>query len=167
MTHAQPLVRRIVFTTIVLIAFLPATLNIAARVSAQTRSPLLFPNGAPRAVINKVMPADPNVPSDASVLRAGVRATATPGFLLYEGDVIETQSVKVTVDFLDEPYAERDNEVIIDVNSRVGISSTYSWWGTVWAKVKDAFSSKTTYAQAGATGTEYDGDPASVVRFET
>lgn len=123
---------------------------------AQTRSPLPFPDGAPKAVVKSVVPADPKVTSGATVSRAGLSAPVTPGFLLYVGDVIETQSVKVTVEFLDEPYAERQNEVIIDVNARVGISSTYSWWGTVWAKVKGAFESKTTYAQAGASGTEYE-----------
>jgi beta-lactam-binding protein with PASTA domain/TolA-binding protein len=139
-------------------ALLLATILLAAFKidQAQTRSPLPFPGGAPKAVIKSVMPADPMVRSGATVSRAGLSATATPGFLLYVGDVIETQSVKVTVEFLDEPYAERQNEVIIDVNARVGISSTYSWWGTVWAKVKGAFESKTTYAQAGATGTEYE-----------
>ncbi|HBB98247.1 MAG TPA: hypothetical protein DC054_22915 [Blastocatellia bacterium] len=154
MTHShRNFSGRILLPVLLLATILLAAFEID---QAQTRSPLPFPDGAPKAVIKSVMPADPSVRSIATVSRAGLSAPVTPGFLLYVGDVIETQSVKVTVEFLDEPYAERQNEVIIDVNSRVGISSTYSWWGTVWAKVKDAFASKTTYAQAGATGTEYE-----------
>src|SRR5258705_499556 len=106
MTHPQPTLRRIVFATIVLAVLLPATFSVASRASAQTRSPLPFPDGAPRAVIKSVMPADPSVPSAATVSRAGLSAAATAGFLLYVGDVIETQRVKVTVEFFDEPYAE-------------------------------------------------------------
>lgn len=146
--------RRILLLASMLMATLPAIVAMQFSVAAQTRSPLPFPPGAPAALIKRMSPhSQPS--SQATVWRAGVSAPASTGFLLYRGDVIETAAVKVTVVFLDEPYAVKDNEVIIDANSRVGIASTYSWWGSVWAKVKGVFNSKTTYAQAGATGTEY------------
>ena len=78
------------------------------------------------------------------------------GFPLYCGDVIQTSlETEATLAFLDPPFPERDNEVVVKADARVGISSTDSWWGTVWAKVKGTFTSKTTYAQMGAKGTEY------------
>ena len=78
------------------------------------------------------------------------------GFPLYCGDVIQTSlETEATLAFLDPPFPERDNEVVVKADARVGISSTDSWWGTVWAKVKGIFTSKTTYAQMGAKGTEY------------
>ncbi|HXT62793.1 MAG TPA: PASTA domain-containing protein, partial [Pyrinomonadaceae bacterium] len=38
----------------------------------------------------------------------------------------------------------------------VEIGSSDSWWGRMWAKVKDQFSSQTRYARLSARGTEYD-----------
>lgn len=138
-----------------IIAFLPLVSGDNFRVAAQVDA-LPVPPGTPAAVIKRVTPLNSTGTSRATVSRSGSTATVENGLLLYFGDVIETDDAKITVMFLDEPVAERDNEVIIDANSRVRISSTYSWWGTVWAKVKGVFSSKTTYAQAGATGTEYE-----------
>src|ERR1041385_2860279 len=95
----------------------------------------------------------------AVVTRAGGGETvaAAAGLPLYRGDVIETfVNTKVTLLFLDAPVAERDNEVIVDAGARVGISSTDSWWGRIWAKVKGAFDSRTDYVRLAAVGTEYE-----------
>jgi len=60
----------------------------------------------------------------------GETVSVSAGLLLYRGDIIETfDETKVTLLFLDAPVAERDNEVIIDANAKVGVSSTNSWWG--------------------------------------
>jgi beta-lactam-binding protein with PASTA domain len=88
---------------------------------------------------------------------SGETVSVSAGLLLYCGDIIETfDQTKVTVLFLDAPVSERDNEVIIDANAKVGISSTNSWWGKIWVKVKGAFNSNATYVRLGATGTEYE-----------
>jgi len=88
---------------------------------------------------------------------SGETVSVSAGLLLYCGDIIETfDHTKVTVLFLDTPVSERDNEVIIDANAKVGISSTNSWWGKIWVKVKGAFNSNATYVRLGATGTEYE-----------
>lgn len=95
----------------------------------------------------------------AVVTRAGGGETvaAVAGLPLYRGDVVETfVNTKVTLLFLDAPVAERDNEVIVDAGARVGISSTESWWGRIWAKVKGAFDSRTDYVRLAAVGTEYE-----------
>jgi len=139
-----------------IITLLPIVSATGFRAAAQVDA-LPVPTGTPpAALIKRVMPVSSTGTTSATVSRSGSRATVAAGLLLYLGDVIETEDAKITVLFLDDPFSERDNEVIIDAGSRVRISSTYSWWGTVWAKVKGAFNSKTTYAQAGATGTEYE-----------
>ncbi|MBA3355241.1 MAG: PASTA domain-containing protein [Pyrinomonadaceae bacterium] len=87
----------------------------------------------------------------------GETVSVSAGLLLYRGDIIETfDETKVTLLFLDAPVAERDNEVIIDANAKVGVSSTNSWWGKIWVKVKGAFESKGTYVRLGPKGTEYE-----------
>lgn len=81
----------------------------------------------------------------------------TAGLLLYRGDTIETlKNTKVTVLFLDSPVPEKHNQIIIDGDAKVGISSSDSWWGRVWTKVSGLFTSKTTYVKVGAVGTEYE-----------
>ena len=97
----------------------------------------------------------------------------TTGLLLYRGDTIETaRNTKVTVLFLDSPAPEKHNQIIIDGDAKVGISSGDSWWGRVWAKVNGIFFSRTTYVQVGAHGTEYEfnvsknGQQATVVMLE-
>ena len=81
----------------------------------------------------------------------------TTGLLLYRGDTIETaKNTKVTVLFLDAPAPEKHNQIIIDGDAKLGISSGDSWWGRVWTKVNGIFFSRTTYVQVGAHGTEYE-----------
>lgn len=97
--------------------------------------------------------------SQAVVTRTATGETlpASAGLLMYKGDVVETfANTKVTLLFLDAPVAERDNEVIVDSNARVGVSSNDSWWGRTWAKVKGIFYSRTDYVQLGSRGTEYE-----------
>lgn len=139
----------------------------------------LQPTATPAALIKNIVVGNRQQTaassSQAIVTRTGNggNAPASAGLLLYRGDVIETfADTKVTVLFLDAPVAERDNQVIIDAHSRVGIASTVSWWGTVWAKVKGSFNSRTRYVRLGAKGTEYefkvfkDEDRATVVVLE-
>jgi beta-lactam-binding protein with PASTA domain/tetratricopeptide (TPR) repeat protein len=120
------------------------------------------PDQAPAATIDKI------VINEKSELEAlgnvivtrnnGEKVQAvTTGLLLYRGDVIETaKNTKVTVLFLDFPVSEKHNQIIIDGDAKVGISSSDSWWGRTWVKVKGVFTSKTTYVQVGARGTEYE-----------
>jgi len=98
---------------------------------------------------------------------------ASAGTLLFKGDVIQTfGETRVTLLFFDAPFSERDNEVIVKENSKVGISSTTSWWGKVWVKVKNSFRSNSTYVRLAASGTEYEftvdevGQSATVVVLE-
>jgi beta-lactam-binding protein with PASTA domain/tetratricopeptide (TPR) repeat protein len=133
----------------------------SSTVLAQTGAGLAIPAGPPAALVKRIVINNQQQQEagmgQATVTRAGISAAVTTDLLLYRGDVIETfADTKVTVLFLDAPSPEKDNEVIIDANARVGISSTDSWWGRVWAKVKGVFNSKTTYAQMGAVGTEYE-----------
>ena len=97
----------------------------------------------------------------ATVTRAGSGKTdsVSAGMFLYRNDIIETfDATDVTLLFLDAPVSERDNEVIVKANSKVGISSTISWWGKIWVKVKGSFNSNSTYVRLSATGTEYQLD---------
>jgi len=113
--------------------------------------------------------------TQATVTRAkgGEVLAASAGTLLFTGDLIQTfGETSVTVLFFDAPFSERDNEVIIKENSKVGISSTISWWGKIWVKVKGTFNSNSTYVRLAASGTEYeftvpeDGQDPSVVVLE-
>jgi beta-lactam-binding protein with PASTA domain/tetratricopeptide (TPR) repeat protein len=116
---------------------------------------------SPRALVKSIVVGgrDVNEADSAQLTRAGATAASavTTGLALYTGDTIQTLAgTRVTVLFLDPPVTERDNEVIINSDSRVSISSTYSWWGTIWVKVKGAFDSRTRYVQLSASGTEYE-----------
>ena|GEM_PF-2400117 len=92
---------------------------------------------------------------------SGEEVAASAGLMLYRGDLVETfGGTKLTLLFLDAPVAERGDEVIVDADARVGISSTDSWWGRIWVKlngaIKGAFNSKTTYVRLAPEGTEYE-----------
>src|SRR5262245_48636043 len=96
---------------------------------------------APAAVIDKILingKSEIDALGNVTVTRAGgekVSAVNT-GLMLYRGDVIETASnTKVTVLFLDPPVSDKHNQIIIDGDAKVGISSSDDWWGRVWAKV--------------------------------
>jgi len=108
------------------------------------------PTPSPRALVKSIVVGSRDVNEAASgqaqLTRAGTMTTSavTTGLALYTGDTIQTfADTRVTVLFLDPPVPERDNEVIINADSRVSISSTYSWWGSIWVKVKGAFDSRT------------------------
>jgi beta-lactam-binding protein with PASTA domain len=133
--------------------------------TALAQATLDLPSGSPAAVVKSILIDDrevletDKVQPQATLTRGGQTVRLVSGVSLYKGDVIETkpkQNAKVTVLFLDEPMPARDNEIIIYPESKVGIGSSDSWWGRVWAKVKDAFSSNTSYARLSARGTEYD-----------
>ena len=128
---------------------------------AQTASALPVPQGTPAALIKKIVVKDQiktqTDTNQATVMRGGKTVRVVLPFLLYLNDVIETfADTQVTVLFFNSPASTHDNEIIIDAKSKVGISSSDSWWGTIWAKVKDAFTSETHYARLSAKGTEYE-----------
>ncbi|CAN5848248.1 hypothetical protein BH18ACI4_BH18ACI4_17270 [soil metagenome] len=141
--------------SIVLLVLVPAIQSESCPVAAQTATP---------AAVVKSIVVKNQQQSEADRSRAvatrvsnGETVSVSAGLLLYRGDIIETfDETKVTLLFLDAPVAERDNEVIIDANAKVGVSSTKSWWGKIWAKVKGAFESKGTYVRLGSKGTEYE-----------
>ncbi len=121
------------------------------------------PSDKPAATIKSIVVGDKELTevttTEATVTRAagGEVLAASAGTLLFKGDVIQTfGETRVTLLFFDAPFPERDNEVIVKENSKVGISSTNSWWGKIWVKVKGAFNSNSTYVRLGATGTEYE-----------
>ncbi len=120
------------------------------------------PNKPPAALIKNIVVGTLERttvdPRQAVVRReTGEPVVVSTGLILYRGDVIETfAATRVTILFLDAPVLERANEVIIDANSQVGISSTDSWWGRIQAKVKGAFRSRSKYVQLSPRGTEYD-----------
>src|SRR4030095_8405454 len=66
--------------------------------------------------------------TDLRVARVGgAQEPARPDMRLYAGDEIQTGSnAQVTVLFLDD-VTEKDNEVHVDVNSRVRIGSVFTW----------------------------------------
>jgi serine/threonine-protein kinase len=145
------------------LSFLLILLVLAPGTQAQS-CPAPAQSVTPAAVVKSVVVRDQEQReavdrSLAIATRAGSGETVSvsAGLLLYCGDIIETfDQTKMTVLFLDAPVSERDNEVIIDANAKVGISSTNSWWGKIWVKVKGAFNSNATYVRLGATGTEYE-----------
>lgn len=121
------------------------------------------PADKPAATIKSIVVGDKELTevttTQATVTRAGGGEVlaASAGTLLFKGDVIQTfGETRVTVLFFDDPVSERDDEVIIKENSKVGISSTTSWWGKIWVKVKGAFNSNSTYVRLAAVGTEYE-----------
>ena len=81
--------------------------------------------------------------SEATVAHAGKRSGPQVGMMLYVGDEVTTgANVKLTILFLDRA-AEKDNEVVIDTNTRVQLGSLFTWAGRVLARVKGAFETKT------------------------
>ena len=118
---------------------------------------------APRALVKSIVAGGREV-TEVSTGRAqltradgAAEPALRPGLALYPGDTVETfADTRVTLLFLDQPVPERGNEVIIDADARVSIASTYSWWGTIWVKVKGAFNSRTKYVRLGVQGTEYE-----------
>ena len=162
----------IVFVAIALVVSLASAYGPLPVASGQSQP------SEPAASIDKIVVNETNqieALGNVIVTRAnGEKVQAvTTGLLLYRGDTIETaRNTKVTVLFLDSPVPEKHNQIIIDGDAKVGISSGDSWWGRVWAKVNGIFFSRTTYVQVGAHGTEYefnvskDGRQATVVMLE-
>jgi beta-lactam-binding protein with PASTA domain/tetratricopeptide (TPR) repeat protein len=149
--------RRVLSTSLFLILFL-----LAPGAEPQLR-PLAAQTVTPAAVVKSIVFSNQEL-SDAGSHAVATRASGetisvTAGLLLFRGDIIETfDDTKVTVLFLDAPVSERDNEVIIEAKAKIGISSTNSWWGKIWVKVKGAFESKGTYVRLGPKGTEFEFD---------
>jgi beta-lactam-binding protein with PASTA domain/tetratricopeptide (TPR) repeat protein len=138
-------------------------LSLLLRLPAPSAGGPAPPAPIPRALVKRIVVGDgKETEADAGrarLTRAGGTATLplSTDLALYAGDTIETfADTRVTVLFLDPPVNERDNEVIINADSKISISSTYSWWGAVWVKVKGTFESRTRYARLGAQGTEYE-----------
>jgi beta-lactam-binding protein with PASTA domain/tetratricopeptide (TPR) repeat protein len=154
-----------------------------------TRSPLPVVSGqnpqpdpsGPAALIDKIVvggSSQTTASVNVTVKRAGDGEilNGITGLMLYRGDAIEVaKDTQVTVLFLDPPVAEKHDQIIIDggvEGAKVGISSNDTWWGRTWAKVKGIFTSRTTYVQVGAHGTEYeldvskDGRQTSLVMLE-
>jgi len=94
--------------------------------------------------------------SEAIVTHLGKRSGPQVGMMLYVGDEVVTgANVKLTILFLDQ-VAEKDNEVVIDTNTRVQLGSLFTWAGRILARVKDAFETKTERARWSVRGTEYE-----------
>ncbi|HEV2912523.1 MAG TPA: PASTA domain-containing protein [Pyrinomonadaceae bacterium] len=158
----NPLLKMVLSRARIVLCLLLCLYLIAPGAPSETSAPQNSITGPAALVKNIVVggqsQTDANI-NQAVVKRAdgGASVPVSNGLLLYRGDLIDTfANTKLTILFLDDPVSERDNEVIIDAESRVAVSSTYSWWGTIWAKVKGAFDSRTDYVRLGAKGTEYE-----------
>jgi beta-lactam-binding protein with PASTA domain/tetratricopeptide (TPR) repeat protein len=147
----------IVGVAIALVIFLAGAYGPLPVASGQGR-----PSDTPAASIDKIVVRGTNVTDalgNVIVTRANTEKVqpVTTGLLLYRGDTIETlPNTQLTVIFLETPVPEKHNQIIIDGDAKVGISSGDSWWGRVWTKVSGLFTSKTTYVKVGAVGTEYE-----------
>jgi beta-lactam-binding protein with PASTA domain/tetratricopeptide (TPR) repeat protein len=149
-----PSTRTLLLPTLALFALLNGTLTQPSSAGVQGPTPAALVKSI---VIDTQEVLEANT-SQAVITRSnGETVPATAGLALFIGDRVETfDSTNLTLLFLDAPVSERDNEVIVAPNARVGISSTDSWWGKIWVKVKDTFVSKTSYVRLGAKGTEYE-----------
>src|SRR5262245_47818504 len=173
-TQDQRVIRTLLGVTITLVVFVAGAYG-PVPVSGQNPQ---SDQVTPAAIIDKIVVNETNQTDalgNVTVTRANGEKVqpVTTGLLLYRHDVIETaKNTKVTVLFLDSPAPEKHNQIIIDGDAKVGIGSSDSWWGRVWAKVSGVFTSRTTYVQVGARGTEYefnvprDGQQATVVLLE-
>nr|MBA3247331.1 hypothetical protein [Pyrinomonadaceae bacterium] len=119
-------------------------------------------NGEPRALIKSIVVGGVDrleaSAAEVSVIRAATSATeaARAGTLLYAQDEVKTGgNAQAILLFLDDPVV-RDNEVLLDANTRVQISSVFARAGKILAKVKGFFKTKTTKIQLGVVGTEYE-----------
>ena len=75
---------------------------------------------------------------------------------LYVKDRVTTGAdTQVTILFLDGA-AERGNQVIVGTDSRVEISSIFSWWGRLFANIKGYFNVKSRPVNLGVRGTEFE-----------
>ncbi len=78
------------------------------------------------------------------------------GMRLYAKDRVTTGAdAQVTILFLDGA-AEKGNQVIVGSDSRVEISSIFSWWGRFFANIKGAFDVKSRVVNLGVRGTEFE-----------
>ena len=78
------------------------------------------------------------------------------GMLLAGGDEVSTgPNAKVTILFLDAA-PEKDNEVLVDANTRVRIGSIFDWFGKVLIRSKGKFDTATQKVKLDVTGTEYE-----------
>ena len=66
-----------------------------------------------------------------------------------------TENAQSTLLFLDN-VAEKNNEVVIDVHTRIQIGSVFDWFGRIIMRVKGAFETRTEQVKLGVQGTEYE-----------
>ena len=75
---------------------------------------------------------------------------------LYTGDEVTTSpNAQLTILFLDR-VPEKDNEVLVDVNTRVRIGSIFTWVGRILVRCRGAFATRTEKVKLGVQGTEYE-----------
>ncbi|MDQ5846905.1 MAG: hypothetical protein M3539_16590, partial [Acidobacteriota bacterium] len=75
---------------------------------------------------------------------------------LYRDDEVTTgPTAQVAILFLDNPQ-EKDNEVLLDVNTVVRIGSIFTRIGRVLIRVKGIFDTRTERVRLGVQGTEYE-----------
>lgn len=75
---------------------------------------------------------------------------------LYTGDEVTTgPTAQLTILFLDN-VPEKDNEVLVDANTRVRIGSIFTWVGRILVRCKGAFATRTEKVKLGVQGTEYE-----------
>lgn len=115
--------------------------------------------GNPFAVVKTIVirgaEVEKALPPDVTIIRGQTTTGAEPGTMLYEGDQVKTGNAQLTLLFLDDA-AEKDNEVVVDATTHVQLGSLFTWAGRILARVKGTFQTKTTRAQWGVVGTEYE-----------
>ncbi len=121
------------------------------------------PAEEPLAVIkNIVVGGEERIDADdtqVKVVRAatGAAEPVAVGMRLYANDEVTTTNldVQVTILFLDGA-PEKGNQVILNSDTRVQISSIFSWWGRFFASVKGYFDVKSRPVNLGVRGTEFE-----------
>ena len=95
--------------------------------------------------------------SEVKVARAsGGEDPGQADMRLYTGDEVTTgPNAQLTILFLDK-VPEKDNEVLVDANTRVRIGSIFTWIGRVLVRCKGAFATRTEKVKLGVQGTEYE-----------
>lgn len=96
--------------------------------------------------------------AQVEVVRAATNAAepAAAGMRLYARDRVTTgPDAQVTLLFLNGA-PETGNQVIVSSDSRVEIASIFSWWGRLFASVKNYFDVKSRPVNLGVRGTEFE-----------
>ncbi|MGI9164835.1 MAG: PASTA domain-containing protein [Pyrinomonadaceae bacterium] len=133
--------------------------SVGAEVSA--RPAVLQQSSEPIALVKSILVSGTQkidaALSEVKVTRAsGGDEPGKSGMRLYTGDEVTTSpNAQLTMLFLDR-VPEKDNEVLVDADTRVRIGSIFTWVGRILVRCKGAFATRTEKVKLGVQGTEYE-----------